>query len=55
MISVCGIKFTEKGRIYYFNKNDISINKSMNVIVETERGEQLGIVEIENKKIDENN
>ena len=55
MISVCGIKFTEKGRVYYFNKNDITVSKNMNVIVETERGQQLGIVEIENKKIDENN
>lgn len=55
MINVCGIKFTDKGRIYYFNKNDIDVYKDMNVIVETERGLQLGIVEIEDKTIDEKN
>ncbi len=55
MIKVCGIKFTEKGRVYYFNKNDILVTKNTNVIVETERGQQFGIVEIEDKKIDENN
>ena len=55
MISVCGIKFSEKGRVYYFNKNGFNVSKNMNVIVETERGLQLGIVEIENKEVDENN
>ena len=55
MISVCGIKFTEKGRIYYFKKNGINTTRNMNVIVETERGLQLGIVEIDEKKIDERN
>ena len=55
MINVCGIKFSEKGRIYYFNKNDINVCKDMNVIVETERGLQLGIVEIEDKKVEEGN
>ena len=55
MISVCGIKFIDKGRVYYFNKNDISVSYNTNVIVETERGLQFGIVEIEEKVIDENN
>ena len=55
MIKVCGIKFTEKWIFYYFNKNDILVTKNANVIVETERGQQFGIVEIEDKKIDENN
>lgn len=55
MINVCGVKFTEKGRVYYFKKNDISVSMGINVIVETERGLQLGIVEIDDKMIDENN
>ena len=53
MISVCGVKFSEKGRMYYFDKNDILVKLNMNVIVETERGLQLGIVVKDNKDIEE--
>ena len=55
MISVCGIKFTEKGRMYYFDKNGLNVSLNMKVIVETERGQQLGVVVLEEKQIDEHN
>ena len=55
MISVCGIKFQEKGRVYYFDKNGFDIKENMEVVVETERGLQLGMVMIEEKQVDENN
>ena len=55
MISVCGIQFSEKGRVYYFSKNEFNLDLDMNVIVETERGQQLGTVTVLDKVIDENN
>ena len=53
MIRVAGIKFSPKGRMYYFNKNDLDLKDGMEVIVETERGLQYGFVFKENKEIDE--
>mgnify|MGYP003296002217 CR=1 FL=1 len=53
MIKVAGIKFSPKGRMYYFNKNDLDLKDGMEVIVETERGLQYGFVFKENKEIDE--
>ena len=44
MINVCGVKFSLKGRIYYFKKNKLDLKIKDNVIVETERGEKFGIV-----------
>ena len=55
MISVCGVKFNKKGRLYYFDKNGIDVLEEENVVVETERGLQLGIVAIPSKEIDEKN
>lgn len=50
---VAGIKFSDSGRIYYFDPNGCEIKKDMLVLVETERGEQIGTVFLENKEIDE--
>lgn len=44
MIDVIGVCFTNSNKIYYFNINDLSLKKNDKVIVETERGEQFGIV-----------
>lgn len=55
MIKVCGIKFNEKGRIYYFDKNGNNVSLNDNVLVETERGQQLGVVVNDEKIIDEHN
>ena len=55
MINVCGVKFSEKGRMYYFKKNGIKIDLDMKVIVETERGLQLGTIVKADKEIEEKN
>lgn len=54
MEPVVGIAFKEGGRVYYFFSNGIELRKSDNVIVNTERGLQLGIVEKVNVEIDFN-
>ena len=53
MIDVVGIRFSHKGRLYYFNRNGLDLKKDMLVIVNTERGEQLGFVYLENQQIEE--
>lgn len=44
MMQIVGIKFKEEGKIYKFF-SEIELNKGDKVIVDTERGEQLGIVD----------
>ena len=41
---VIGVSFTDSNKIYYFLPNDLDLEKEDKVIVETERGEQFGIV-----------
>lgn len=53
MIKVAGIRFSKKGRMYYFKKNDLYLQKGDCVIVETERGLQYGVVEKESKELEE--
>ncbi len=53
MLTVTGIKFSLKGRVYYFNKNDLDLKINQEVIVETERGLQYGFVLIPSKEIEE--
>ena len=45
MISVVGISLKEKGKIYYFLPNGLTLKKGVTVILETERGLQFGRVE----------
>lgn len=47
MYEVVGINFINSNRIYYFFPNNLSIPKKSKVIVETERGIQMGIVATE--------
>ena len=42
MVKVIGVKFDEKGRIYYFSPSKLKLEKDKYVIVETERGIQFG-------------
>ena len=44
MYEVIGISFTNSNRVYYFSSNDIIVEKKDKVIVETERGMQIGTV-----------
>ncbi len=43
-MNVAGVKFSSKGRMYYFDKKDIDLEIGDEVIVETERGLQYGFV-----------
>lgn len=47
---VIGVKFSDRGKIYNFN-SEIDLIENQKVIVETEKGQQLGIV----SKVDVNN
>lgn len=56
MIDVVGVVFSDSNKIYYFLQNDIVLKKDDKVIVNTERGEQFGIVatdiiSVDSKKI----
>lgn len=43
-MNIYGVKFSDKGKIYYFNAHDLKINNNVCVIVETEKGLQYGKV-----------
>ena len=42
MVNVVGIRFKKVGKIYYFEPQDLKINKGDYLIVETARGIELG-------------
>ncbi len=51
-MEVCGIVYKDAGKIYYFNKNGLSVKPDDYVIVDTEKGEQFGkIVFIEEREV----
>ena len=54
MYDVVGIRFKKAGKIYYFDPNELIIQKGDLVIVETVRGVEFGKVVIGPKKVDEN-
>lgn len=43
-MNVYGVKFSDQGKVYYFNANHLKLNKNICVIVETEKGLQYGKV-----------
>ena len=53
-IKVAKITFSEGGREYYFDCNDLKLHDGLNVVVETERGLQFGniteIVDVDKNK-----
>lgn len=51
MYSVIGIEFSNSNRIYFFDPNGIEVSKNDKIIVETERGLQLGVVKKEKKEV----
>lgn len=53
MYDVVGIKFKSSNRLYFFEINNLELKKYDHVIVETEKGIQLGLVSTDIKKIDE--
>ncbi len=53
MIKVIGVRFRKAGKIYYFDPGDLEINVRDNVIVETVRGIEYGLVVIAPKEVTE--
>lgn len=43
-MGVVGITLSDKGKVYYFDDNDLRLKKNLTVIVETEKGLQFGKV-----------
>lgn len=50
MNNLIGINFRGNGKIYFFSANDLSVKEKDNVVVETEKGLQLGTVVAVNVK-----
>jgi cell fate regulator YaaT (PSP1 superfamily) len=44
MVKVAGVRFKKAGKIYYFDPDELQVEKGTNVIVETARGMEFGIV-----------
>lgn len=44
MVKVAGIRFKKAGKIYYFDPDELQVEKGTNVIVETARGMEFGTV-----------
>lgn len=53
MIQVVGVRFKKAGKIYYFDPDEITINKFDHVIVETARGLEFGEVVIGIREVNE--
>ncbi len=53
MVEVIGVRFKKAGKIYYFDPNNLNINKEDYVIVETARGIEFGQCVIGIKEIKE--
>lgn len=52
MIDVIGVTFKNTKRVYYFDPNNLNVITGQKIIVQTEKGEQLGEVELENHQIE---
>jgi Uncharacterized homolog of PSP1 len=44
MVKVAGVRFKKAGKIYYFDPDELQVEKGTNVIVETARGMEFGTV-----------
>lgn len=53
MIKIVGVRFKPAGKIYYFDPVDININLGDDVILETSRGLEYGMVVVGSKLINE--
>ncbi len=53
MVKVVGVRFKTAGKIYYFDPGELVIDLNQNVIVETARGIEFGLVVVPNKSVDE--
>lgn len=53
MVKVVGVRFKTAGKIYYFDPGEFEIDLNRNVIVETARGIEFGLVVVPNRDVDE--
>ncbi len=53
MKTVIGVKFRKPGKIYFFDPENLQIKRDDYVIVDTQMGEEIGKVVIDNKKVNE--
>ena len=53
MVTVVGVRFKKAGKIYYFDPDNIDVEKEDNVIVETARGVEFGQVVVGPKEVPE--
>lgn len=44
MNNICGVKFKDFGKVYYFRNTGLDIKKNVTVVVDTEKGEQFAKV-----------
>ena len=51
---VTGVRFKRPGKIYYFDPENLQLDKGMNVIVDTAMGEEYGEVVIARKEVEDN-
>jgi len=53
MVKMVGVRFKKVGKIYYFDHGDLDIQLNENVIVETARGIEFGLVVVPNTEVPE--
>lgn len=53
MVKVAGVRFKKAGKVYYFDPDGFDIGKGINVIVETARGLEFGVLTEDIKEVEE--
>lgn len=53
MNSIVGVRFRKPGKVYFFDPDNLDIEKGQKVIVETNQGQEIGEVTTAKKEIHE--
>ena len=53
MAQIVGVRFKSAGKVYYFDPQDMVLEKGDFVVVETSRGQECGEVAVANREVDE--
>ena len=51
MNSIVGVRFRKPGKVYFFDPDNLDIEKGQKVIVETNQGQEIGEVTTDKKEI----
>ena len=51
MTEIVGVRFQNSGKVYYFSPNELNLPMGTEVVVETARGLECGVVSIPNRKV----